>query len=330
MCLLFVLARLFARLGDDLGSRDEVSGVVFLHVLAVVPRRQTLPEEDCVRPLHALTADRFRHEVCRLAPGGDEVERDGVAGDVLAGVVQVHFQVPETAFAGVAVAQPDSGGIVLKDRCGRALGVPQQVLQVPKVLCLHDAVGQCQVLGLGRGGCHQALLRRYSVHGCVVDHEDKTRVRLAGLDVVGEVCVAESNELVGCHKCGHLSRADGWVDHVVPPVAQAVVARQDDVLENVHERCRVRGRGGCEDAGLLGGVEREVRAVGDCQPVNGSYACAVGLLFPGSHDRLASDRSRVQSGAGFRERRFRGQGDVEWDAEARRYLFDVAFVPQRV
>ena len=157
--LLVVLARSFAALRKDRGERDEVAGLLLLHVLVGVPCGQVLSEEDRVGPLHALSADRLGHVVGSLVGGGYVVEGDRVVGDVLAGVVEVYVEVRQAALVGVAVAEADACCVVLQDWRRRCLGVPQKVPQVPQVLRLLDAVGQYQVLRLGRSGGDQALLR---------------------------------------------------------------------------------------------------------------------------------------------------------------------------
>ena len=98
---------------------------------------------------HAVRSWPNRIALGRLVGCRDVVEGDRVAGDVLAGVVQVYIEVLEAALVRVAVAQADARGVVLQDRCRCRLRLPEEVQQMPQVLDLLDAVGQCEVLRLG-------------------------------------------------------------------------------------------------------------------------------------------------------------------------------------
>jgi len=92
-----VLLGRFAGLGDDRGERNEEAGVFLLHVFVVVPRGQVLAEQDRVWALHALATHGLCLAVSCLVGFRNAVQRDRVACDVLAGVVQVYVEVLETA-----------------------------------------------------------------------------------------------------------------------------------------------------------------------------------------------------------------------------------------
>ena len=68
-------------LGHNRGKRDEVAGLVLLHVLGFVPCCEVTPEQDRVRALHSRAGDSFGQVVRGLLRSADVVRRGGARTD---------------------------------------------------------------------------------------------------------------------------------------------------------------------------------------------------------------------------------------------------------